>query len=91
MERLEVLVRIKDVKADVYMPPMQFRTKYEAIRGFRDLIDNQSSQNLNKHPEDFLLFKVGESNNTTGEIFACDKELYENGADILAERMAGIK
>jgi len=56
---------IYDIKAETYMEPVSARAIGEGIRNFEDaLTDNRSS--LSKHPDDFILYELGEFNEDTG-------------------------
>lgn len=56
---------VYDSKAEVYMTPMFFPAKGLAIRTFDDQVNNPDSL-LNKHPEDFTLFCIGDYDQDTG-------------------------
>lgn len=58
---------IYDKKAVAYTNPFYYHQKGQAIRGFEDAVNDLQSP-LNKHPEDFQLFQIGEWNDTTGVI-----------------------
>lgn len=50
---------IKDVKADCAGQLLQARTNAEALRLFEDLANDPQTA-VGRHPEDFVLFLVGE-------------------------------
>ncbi|AZL82679.1 nonstructural protein [Apis mellifera associated microvirus 3] len=58
---------VYDAKAEVYNAPFFTQTVGLALRGFTDEVRNPDSM-LNKHPEDFSLFEIGEFDQLTGAI-----------------------
>jgi hypothetical protein len=50
---------VHDVKSEVYSTPYCFKATGEAVRWFSDSSNDEKST-LNKHPEDFTLFELGE-------------------------------
>lgn len=50
---------IYDAKVEAYNRPFYDQTKAAALRGFADAVNDPSLQ-LNKHPEDYTLFHLGE-------------------------------
>ncbi len=58
---------VYDSKVEAYMRPFFMQTEAEALRAFRETVnDGQSS--FFKHPEDYTLFKVGTFDESTGLI-----------------------
>lgn len=66
MQKLKIYA-VYDKKSVAYNNPFYFPQKGQAIRGFEDAVNDPNSM-LNKHPEDFALFEIGEWNDTTGVI-----------------------
>lgn len=66
-----ILVAIRDKKAEFFHPPYAVPTEAMAIRGFGDAVLKGNSD-LAAHPEDFVLFKVGEYDQLTGSVIAVD-------------------
>jgi poly-D-alanine transfer protein DltD len=58
---------VYDSKAEAYNTPMFVPTKGQAIRAFSDQVNEPGSE-LNKHPEDYTLFCLGEFDSDTGLI-----------------------
>jgi len=56
-----------DSVAKVHQNPFCLHNKHEAIRGFADAVNDESTM-LAKHPEDYTLFLVGEWEDDTGTI-----------------------
>lgn len=61
------LFAIYDLKAEAYNPPFTVATKGQAIRAFSDLV-NDSNSSISKHPEDYVLFKLGTIDISTGAL-----------------------
>ena len=55
---------VHDRAAEVYNPPMFLPAKGQAIRQFDDLANNPDSP-INKHPEDYTLYHIGEFDDET--------------------------
>lgn len=66
---LQIIV-LRDIKANVYGQPVFVPNIGAAIRSFGDQIKDPNAGDLNKHPEDFELWHIGEYDDATGEI--CD-------------------
>lgn len=64
---LQKIFVIRDARAEVYLMPHFVRARGEAIRSFADAVNDDKTQ-LSKHPEDFMLFEVGEYDDNTGVI-----------------------
>ena len=58
---------IRDSKSEIFSQPMYMVTPGVAIRMFGDEVGNPNS-NLNKHPEDFALFRLGQFDDSTGAL-----------------------
>lgn len=58
------LFTVRDVKAEVYLPPFTMRSKGEAIRSFASEVGRQDST-IGAHPSDFVLFYLGEFDDST--------------------------
>lgn len=56
---------IRDQKAEIFHPPFYHKTHGEAERSFRTAVMDEKTQ-LNKYPEDFVLYSVGEYDDNTG-------------------------
>lgn len=58
---------IRDRAADTFGQPMFFPQIGQAVRGFSDEIKRvHENNNMNKHPEDFDLFHMGEWDDEAG-------------------------
>ena len=62
------VVSVKDRAADVFNRPFFVAHRNVAIRDFTDEVNRSAVDNqLNKHPDDFDLYILGEFNDNTGE------------------------
>lgn len=57
---------IYDSKVESYMSPFMAPTAGHALRMFADTV-NDDKTTLNKHPEDFTLFEIGEYDDSTAK------------------------
>lgn len=60
---------VRDTKTEIYGPPFYSITHGEAERSFRQLANDPQSK-VNKFPEDFDLYHIGEFDDETGKIEA---------------------
>lgn len=54
-----------DKAVNAFMPPFFARSTGEAMRSFEELA-NDATTNVSKHPSDFVLFRIGEFNDSSG-------------------------
>lgn len=68
---------IYDTKSDVYLLPQFLKTDAEAIRLFSDCVNDPQGNNVSKHPEDYVLFHIGEYDDSKGALLPneCPKNL----------------
>lgn len=58
---------VYDNKTEAYAKPFFQLTRGEALRSWTDLANDLQSQNMvAKHPSDFVLFEIGEYDESTG-------------------------
>lgn len=67
------LCSIYDKRALNYGAPMAFPTLGVAERSFMDAITSPDQQVMNKHPEDYTLYYIGEFDSDTGKITQAEK------------------
>ena len=66
--RMELqLCSILDTKSEIWSNPMAFQSIGQAMRAFGDAVNEDGSE-YGKHPEDYILFRVGTWNQQTGEL-----------------------
>lgn len=81
--RYKVLA-IRDRAIDAYGQPFYSASVGGAVRSFSDEINNNREGNqLNKHPEDFDLFLLGEFDDNTGEFDITRPAQVAVGKDLL--------
>lgn len=61
------LFSVRDSKSEAYLPPLNFRSRGEAIRAF-SASANDVNHNFNRYAEDFFMFEIGEFDDETGFI-----------------------
>ena len=59
---------IFDSAAKAYTSPFFMHNDGLAIRAFQDNVNAEQENNISKHPDQFTLFKIGEFDDSTGEI-----------------------
>lgn len=55
-----ILVSLLDVKAETYTPPHPVQNEETAKRELAMLVNSKDKTLISEHPEDFILFAVGE-------------------------------
>ena len=70
------VVCVKDRAAEVFNRPFFVPHRNVAIRDFTDEVNRAAADNqLNKHPDDFDLYLLGEFNDNTGEFSISSHQL----------------
>lgn len=83
--RYKVLA-IRDRAIDSYGQPFYSSSVGGAVRSFSDEINRSAENNqLNKHPEDFDLFLLGEFDDQTGEFDSTRPAQVAVGKDLLVK------
>jgi hypothetical protein len=59
---------IFDSAAKAYTSPFFMHNDGLAIRAFQDNVNAEQENNISKHPDQFTLFRIGEFDDSTGEI-----------------------
>lgn len=75
------LFSIKDTALQAYMQPFFAHTRAAAVRAFTDGI-NDNSTPMNKHPEDYELYHVGEYDDQLGLVTGIPIELIARAKDL---------
>lgn len=60
-----IVVSVRDKLSDIYSQPMYFPTQGMAVRAFQDALKDPQN-NIQKHPDDYDLYQLGEWDDTTG-------------------------
>jgi len=63
-----VICAVYDQAVKAYMQPFFQRTEGEAIRSFIDAV-NANDSHFSKHPQDFVLMKLGSYEDSNGEFY----------------------
>lgn len=81
---------IFDIKAEVYLPPMVFRSLGEAERVFGDICADPKS-NISKHPEDYKLFELGTFNDDDAQVVTLQvPRLLMHGSVVSTDRVDSL-
>lgn len=75
---------MRDCKADLFGPVVQFDNDNVAIRAFFDLC-RDSSTLVGKHPEDFCLSRIASYDDKSAVVAPCDYTVLANGSDLVKE------
>lgn len=67
---------IRDAKAEIFHPPFYKHTHGEAERDFRTLT-NDGKSNVNKFPEDYDLYYIGDYDDNTGKFHPTDTPQHQ--------------
>lgn len=78
------VVSVKDRAADVFNRPFFVPHRNVAIRDFTDEVNRSAVDNqLNKHPDDFDLYLLGEFNDNTGEFSISQPQVLVRAKDVV--------
>ena len=78
------VVCVKDRAAEVFNRPFFVPHRNVAIRDFTDEVNRVAADNqLNKHPDDFDLYLLGEFNDNTGEFSISVPQVLVRAKDVL--------
>lgn len=81
---------ILDVKADSFVNLFTFSTNGQAIRAFKDLVNDERST-ISKHPGDYRLSCVGTFDDSTGVLSAVPApESLGFGSDYVDANVGGV-
>lgn len=71
---------IYDIKTEIFSPPFFQSTTGEALRNFKDLVNDERST-VHKHPEDYRLMCLGNWDNHTGLFDFEQQQSFGFGSD----------
>jgi hypothetical protein len=78
------VVCVKDRAAEVFNRPFFVPHRNVAIRDFTDEVNRAAADNqLNKHPDDFDLYLLGEFNDNTGEFSISTPQVLVRAKDVV--------
>lgn len=75
---------MRDCRADLFGPVVQFDNDNVAIRAFLDLCRDASTL-VGKHPEDFRLARIAYYDDRSAVVSPCDYTVLANGSDFAKE------
>lgn len=73
---------IRDAKTETYSQPFMQMTDGQASRTFSDMVNNPEHP-IGKHPEDYVLFQIGEFDDNNSVITPVDAISVINGVDLI--------
>lgn len=73
---------IRDQKAEAWMTPLFFQSKAQAVRSFGDAVNDGQSE-FSKHPEDYVLFYLGDWDPEYGALLPTEPESLAVGVNLL--------
>lgn len=81
-----IVFSIYDQASQAYLRPMFVTAPGQAIRAFVDEVNKKDSP-LNKYPDQYTLFEIGEFEDTKAKLQACTPISYGNGKQYITEHM----
>lgn len=75
----KVMFSIRDIKANAYCNPFFMSARGEAVRAFADLVEDVKT-GVNKHPEDYELFEIGEFDDCSGLLVPLNAPIFMHSA-----------
>ena len=79
-----IIVSVLDVKAESFSQPSCSANKATALRDFATAV-NQPGSLLNSHPDDFVLYQLGDFDPQMGVISSSARVSLACGRDVFAE------
>ena len=73
---------VKDAMAGAFLAPFTFAQEGMAVRAFLDTV-NDASTPFHRHPDDFVLWILGEFDEDTGELSNGDKRAIVSARSLL--------
>lgn len=81
---------VRDSKAQAFLQPFFSVSTGAAVRAFGDAV-NEGNSPLAKHPEDYLLFELGEFDDNTGEFSRVGvNKMLGCGADFIVKSLKPV-
>lgn len=75
---------VRDTVADAFNVPMFFPNNAFALRSLKDCV-NSGEHNYSKHPEDYVLYRIGTFDDQTGQITGLDHEMVVRCSDLVQD------
>lgn len=79
---LTKICAVRDRAIDAFGQPMFVVAVGQAVRGFRDEVNNKQSA-IGMHPEDYDLYEIGEYDDASGMIVPCAPRMVAVGKDLV--------
>lgn len=79
-----IICSVYDKATEAYMRPFVAQTAGQAVRMFADECENPDAP-MNKHPEDYAIFQVGEWTDHDGRITPCEPRCLARAHELLAK------
>ena len=73
-----------DLKTGVYSHPFYEVSNGSAVRAFTDTV-RTNDHPFNRHPEDYVLYFIGEYDDTIGRIYSTEPELIVTASNVIVE------
>ena len=70
---------IHDSAAKAFIQPFFMHNDGLAIRAFQGNVNSKEPNNISEHPDQFTLYKIGEFDDSTGQIITYQPESLGNG------------
>lgn len=77
---VKILVALYDRATESHAPVMTVTTRGEAIRSFRDAVNDPQTP-IYKHETDYELYVIGQYDDQKGELIITGRELIARGED----------
>ena len=78
------VVSVKDRASDLFNRPFFVPHRNVAVRDFTDEVNRVAADNnLNKHPDDFDLYLLGEFDDNKGEFFNLTPQVLVRAKDVI--------
>jgi hypothetical protein len=88
---LHFVISVKDRAADVFNRPFFVAHRNVAIRDFTDEVNRKADDNpLNKHPDDFDLYLMGQFDDNTGEFYNDGPVVLVRAKDVINSAVAAV-
>lgn len=81
---------IRDSKTETYSQPFVQMTDGQATRTVADMVNNPEHP-IGKHPEDYVLFRIGTFEDNEGKIETEDSVSVANAIDLQESRLSTIQ
>lgn len=81
----QIVFSVYDIKAECYLPVFTYPAVGQAIRQFTDIC-NDENHPIGKHRGDFRLYRIGEFDDSTGDIVTAIPTVLCTGDEVVGTR-----